>query len=124
VGNKIDLREQRVISTEQGVQLAKSRNVPFIETSVKEKINIDEVMLTALATMPRRSPNIKVVVLGAGGVGKSSYVVQYVQGIFVEKYDPTIEDRFVPLFFVPFSTLTDHYLQLSKMRLPASCTSC
>lgn len=34
----------------------------------------------------------KVVVLGSGGVGKSALTVQFVQGVFTEKYDPTIED--------------------------------
>lgn len=37
---------------------------------------------------------IRLVVLGAGGVGKSAITVQYVQNIFVEKYDPTIEDSY------------------------------
>uniref|UniRef100_A0A6B2LKH4 Uncharacterized protein n=1 Tax=Arcella intermedia TaxID=1963864 RepID=A0A6B2LKH4_9EUKA len=30
--------------------------------------------------------------MGSGGVGKSTLCVRYTQGIFVEKYDPTIED--------------------------------
>lgn len=34
------------------------------------------------------------VVLGAGGVGKSSVTVQFVQGVYVESYDPTIEDSY------------------------------
>lgn len=34
----------------------------------------------------------KLVVLGSGGVGKSALTVQFVQGIFLGKYDPTIED--------------------------------
>ena len=34
----------------------------------------------------------KVVVLGSGGVGKSALTVQFVSGLFMEKYDPTIED--------------------------------
>ena len=36
----------------------------------------------------------KLVVLGTGGVGKSALTVQFVQNIFVERYDPTIEDSY------------------------------
>jgi len=32
--------------------------------------------------------------MGAGGVGKSALTVQFVQGIFITKYDPTIEDSY------------------------------
>ena len=35
---------------------------------------------------------LKVVVLGSGGVGKSALTVQFVSGKFIEKYDPTVED--------------------------------
>lgn len=37
-------------------------------------------------------PDIPVVVLGGGGVGKSCLTIQYVQGNFVDHYDATIED--------------------------------
>lgn len=36
----------------------------------------------------------KLVVLGAGGVGKSCLTVQFVQGIYIDTYDPTIEDSY------------------------------
>ncbi|KAG0002627.1 Ras- protein Rap-1b [Entomortierella chlamydospora] len=36
----------------------------------------------------------KLVVLGSGGVGKSALTVQFVQSVFVERYDPTIEDSY------------------------------
>lgn len=37
---------------------------------------------------------IHIVVMGGGGVGKSALTVQYVQKIFIDKYDPTIEDSY------------------------------
>ena len=37
-------------------------------------------------------PDIPIVVLGGGAVGKSCLTIQYIQGHFVEKYDATIED--------------------------------
>ncbi|KAI9861100.1 MAG: Ras- protein rsr1 [Trichoglossum hirsutum] len=35
-----------------------------------------------------------IVVLGAGGVGKSCLTAQFVQNVWIESYDPTIEDSY------------------------------
>ncbi|KAF8638185.1 hypothetical protein AX17_002382 [Amanita inopinata Kibby_2008] len=35
-----------------------------------------------------------VVVLGAGGVGKSALTVRFVRDVFLENYDPTIEEQY------------------------------
>ncbi|RKP27517.1 ras-like protein 3 [Syncephalis pseudoplumigaleata] len=37
---------------------------------------------------------IQLVVFGSGGVGKSALTIQFVQGLFIDFYDPTIEDCF------------------------------
>lgn len=37
----------------------------------------------------------KLVVVGDGGVGKSALTIQFFQNLFVQDYDPTIEDSYV-----------------------------
>ncbi|KAL7670939.1 hypothetical protein ACOME3_005854 [Neoechinorhynchus agilis] len=40
-------------------------------------------------------PTYKLVVVGDGGVGKSALTIQFFQKMFVEEYDPTIEDSYI-----------------------------
>lgn len=42
VGNKIDLESERTVTTEEGKKYADSINAMFIETSVKNRTNVDE----------------------------------------------------------------------------------
>eukprot|EP00301_Raphidiophrys_heterophryoidea_P013653 c21123_g1_i1.p1 GENE.c21123_g1_i1~~c21123_g1_i1.p1 ORF type:complete len:236 (-),score=60.07 c21123_g1_i1:300-926(-) len=42
IGNKCDLIDQRVISTEQGQRLANEYKIPFFETSAKTSENVEE----------------------------------------------------------------------------------
>ncbi len=44
----------------------------------------------------------KIVVLGSGGVGKSALTVQFVQGLFVEKYDPTVSEIYFKFLWKSF----------------------
>ncbi|KAG6373297.1 small GTPase superfamily [Boletus reticuloceps] len=44
--------------------------------------------------MTRGMRHFNVVVLGAGGVGKSALTVRFVQDVFLETYDPTIEEAY------------------------------
>lgn len=43
VGNKCDMKDERVVSKERGQELADQLNLEFFETSAKEDINVKEV---------------------------------------------------------------------------------
>ncbi|KAJ1956169.1 RAS1 protein, partial [Dispira parvispora] len=48
-----------------------------------------------MPTQPSYIPSeYKVVLLGAGGVGKSALTIRFVRSYFIEEYDPTIEDSY------------------------------
>ena len=41
-GNKCDLASERAVATEEGEQLAKTWGAPFLETSAKTRVNVEE----------------------------------------------------------------------------------
>lgn len=41
VGNKCDLEDERQVSYDEGLELSKQFNCPFLETSAKQKINVE-----------------------------------------------------------------------------------
>ena len=45
LGNKCDIEEQRQISKERGETIAKENGIPFMETSAKDNINVEEAFL-------------------------------------------------------------------------------
>jgi Ras-related protein Rab-1A len=48
VGNKIDLKDLRTVTIEEGQNFASKKKCPFFESSAKERINIDEIFITML----------------------------------------------------------------------------
>ena len=89
VGSQKDLDMGRVITA-----LADKLNVPFMETSAMTGHSVTEAFHELVRITPREGVDYKVVILGSGGVGKSALCIQYVQGHFVDQYDPTIEDSY------------------------------
>ena len=45
VGNKCDLEEERVVTKKEAEEFARTLGLKYIETSAKERINIDETFL-------------------------------------------------------------------------------
>ena len=93
---------ERDVSREEGAAFAQSIGAPFFETSAKMNLNVTEAMHELIRHTPRlHGKEYKVVIQGAGGVGKSSICNQYVCGHFVENYDPTIEDSYRKQVVIP-----------------------
>jgi GTPase SAR1 family protein len=55
IGNKCDWTEKRVVTEEQGKALAQELGIPFIETSAKSNINVEEAFFS-LARYPSFPP--------------------------------------------------------------------
>ena len=45
VGNKCDLEENRQVITEEGKRLAEEYGIPFLETSAKDNINVEDAFM-------------------------------------------------------------------------------
>ena len=46
IGNKCDLTEKRIISEDQGRTLAQELGIPFLETSARSNINVDQAFFS------------------------------------------------------------------------------
>ena len=63
----------------------------------------EDVFIILRLQMTEQPPEFKIVVLGAGGVGKSALTVQFHQQVFVQEYDPTLE-VLIPQRFLQYSS--------------------
>lgn len=58
VGNKCDLVENKVVTTEMGKALADELGIPFLETSAKDAINVEQAFLTMAAEIKKKVGNL------------------------------------------------------------------
>lgn len=56
VGNKCDLADQRVITTEQGEGLAKRFDCTFLEASAKTKHNVEQIFYDLIRQINKLNP--------------------------------------------------------------------
>ncbi|KNE67755.1 GTP-binding protein ypt2 [Allomyces macrogynus ATCC 38327] len=54
VGNKCDMTDKKVISKEQGQELAEELGIKFLETSAKANLNVDEAFFTLARDIKKR----------------------------------------------------------------------
>eukprot|EP00002_Diphylleia_rotans_P022614 TRINITY_DN442_c0_g3_i1.p1 TRINITY_DN442_c0_g3~~TRINITY_DN442_c0_g3_i1.p1 ORF type:complete len:188 (+),score=45.87 TRINITY_DN442_c0_g3_i1:82-645(+) len=57
VGNKSDLENERQVSTAEGRELAKSVGCPFMETSAKTRVNVEECFFELVREIRRQKNN-------------------------------------------------------------------
>merc|ERR1719210_127410 len=51
VGNKVDLEHKRAVQLEHAENMAKRWNCPYIESSAKTMINIDQIFFTVMSDL-------------------------------------------------------------------------
>jgi GTPase SAR1 family protein len=57
VGNKCDLDDARKVSYEEGAELAKHFDIPFMETSAKSSVNVEETFITMTREIKKSKAN-------------------------------------------------------------------
>jgi len=60
VGNKSDLVNKRVVTTETAKEFAEGLGIPFLETSAKSSTNVEEAFLTMAAQIKTRMASVAV----------------------------------------------------------------
>lgn len=88
VANKADLVDEWQVTSQEGQEYAKSLNLPYIETSAKTRMNIEESFFELVRNMEDEDLRYRIVLVGDGGVGKSAITISFCQNQFVEEYDP------------------------------------
>ena len=76
VGNKCDMEEIRKVSTEEGAELARHFEIPFLETSAKNSINVEQSFITMSKEIKKNIANTP----AAGAPGTQKPGIKFGQG--------------------------------------------
>jgi Ras-related protein Rab-1A len=55
VGNKADLEDKRAVKTDEGQSLANQLGIPFLETSAKERVRVDDMFVRMAGAMKQQA---------------------------------------------------------------------
>ena len=60
VGKKCDLESERVIRNDEGKQFARQLGIPSLETSAKQRLNVDEAFMALVREVRKSKPSAAV----------------------------------------------------------------
>lgn len=67
VGNKCDLADKRAVKTEEGEALARQYGIPFLETSAKDSMNVEDMFITMASAMKKKAGGLSPSTAPGGG---------------------------------------------------------
>ena len=80
VGNKCDMEEIRKVSTDEGAELARHFEIPFLETSAKNSINVEQSFITMSKEIKKNIQNKAV----TGAAGSQKPGIKFGWGNFLQ----------------------------------------
>ncbi|XP_064499148.1 GTP-binding protein Rit2 isoform X1 [Pseudopipra pipra] len=83
-----------IVVQDQGKHLPVAFFFVLLPSSASCKMELENEMISSSSNSSAGSREYKVVMLGAGGVGKSAMTMQFISHRFPDYHDPTIEDAY------------------------------
>ncbi|AQK73195.1 ypt homolog4 [Zea mays] len=90
VGNKSDLTANKVVATETAKAFADEMGIPFMETSAKNAINVEQAFMAMAASIKDSDYLFKLLLIGDSGVGKSCLLLRFADDSYLDSYISTI----------------------------------
>lgn len=112
VGNKIDRELDRVVSTQEAQELAEQYHIPYIETSAKTRLGVEEAFYTLVREIRKCKVSMGLYSYmheKAVASVESVYYVNYERLFSFKQYEKRIEE------------MTNHLVAKKKRKVTLSC---